>query len=106
MARKTGRLYDSANEANIHPVHLSREFSRHFHTHLGDYLRLVKVQRAMTLLGEPERLLTEIAFECGFADQSHFIRSFRAYYGMTPLEYRRLMRGDVKNILFFLRGAV
>ncbi len=99
-------LVQLANEANIHPVHLSREFSRHFHTHLGDYLRLVKVQRAMTLLGEPERLLTEIAFECGFADQSHFIRSFRAYYGMTPLEYRRLMRGDVKNILFFLRGAV
>jgi AraC family transcriptional regulator len=50
------------------------------------------VQRAMTLLGEPGRLLTEIAFECGFADQSHFIRSFRSYYGMTPLEYRRLMR--------------
>jgi AraC family transcriptional regulator len=84
-----------AQEAGIHPVHLSREFSRHFHTHLGDYLRLVKVQRAMTLLGEPERLLTGIAFECGFADQSHFIRSFRAYYGVTPLEYRRLMVGGM-----------
>ena len=82
-----------AREAGIHPVHLSREFSRHFHTHLGDYLRLVKVQRAMTLLGEPGRLLTGIAFESGFADQSHFIRSFRAYYGVTPLEYRRLMVG-------------
>jgi AraC family transcriptional regulator len=82
-----------ANEVNIHPVHLSREFSKHFHTNLGDYLRLIKVQRAMTLLGEPERRLTEIAFESGFADQSHFIRSFRNYYGVTPLEYRRLMRG-------------
>jgi AraC family transcriptional regulator len=80
-----------ANEVNVHPAHLSREFSRYFHTGLGDYLRLVKVHRAMTLLGDPERLLTEIAFECGFADQSHFIRSFRNYYGVTPLEYRRLI---------------
>jgi len=85
-----------ANEVNVHPAHLSREFPRYFHTGLGDYLRLVKVHRAMTLLGDPERLLTEIAFECGFADQSHFIRSFRNYYGVTPLEYRRLMRaGEV-----------
>jgi AraC-like DNA-binding protein len=81
-----------ASEINVHPVHLSREFRKHFHTNLGDYLRLIKVQRAMTLLGEPDRLLTDIAFESGFADQSHFIRSFRNYYGMTPLEYRRLLR--------------
>jgi AraC family transcriptional regulator len=81
-----------AEEAGVHPVHLSREFPKHFNQNLGGYLRLVRVQRAMTLLGEPGRLLTEIAFECGFADQSHFIRSFRSYYGMTPLEYRRLMR--------------
>ena len=85
-----------ANEVKVHPAHLSREFSRYFHTGLGDYLRLVKVHLAMTLLGDPKRLLTEIAFECGFADQSHFIRSFRNYYGVTPLEYRRLIRaGDL-----------
>lgn len=80
-----------AEEINVHPVHLSRAFPKHFHRNLGEYLRLVKVQRAMVLLGEPDRLLTDIAFECGFADQSHFIRSFRSYYGTTPLEYRRLM---------------
>jgi AraC family transcriptional regulator len=83
-----------AADAGIHPVHLSREFPKHFHTGLGDYLRLVKVDRAMSLLGEPDLLLTEIAFESGFADQSHFIRSFRNYYGVTPLGYRRLMGGS------------
>lgn len=80
-----------ANEINVHPVHLSREFPKHFHRNLGEYLRLVKLQRAMVLLSEPDRLLTGIAFECGFADQSHFIRCFREFYGMTPLGYRRLM---------------
>lgn len=86
-------LVGLAGEVGIHPVHLSREFRKYFHTNLGDYLRLIKVQRAMVLLGDRERLLTEIAFECGFADQSHFIRSFRNYYGVTPLRYRNLMRG-------------
>lgn len=85
-----------ANEVNVHPVHLSREFPRYFHTGVGDYLRLVKVHRATVLLCDPQRLLTEIAFECGFADQSHFIRSFRNYYGVTPLAYRRLIcTGDL-----------
>jgi len=84
-------LVGLAKEVNVHPVHLSRVFGKHFHTSLGDYLRLVKVQRAMALLGQPDRLLTEIAFESGFADQSHFIRSFRSYYGVTPLEYRKLL---------------
>jgi AraC family transcriptional regulator len=82
-----------ASEINVHPVHLSREFPKYFHTNLGDYLRQVRVQRSMTLLGQPDRLLTEIAFECGFADQSHFIRSFKSFYGITPLQYRRLLAG-------------
>jgi AraC-like DNA-binding protein len=85
-------LIGLATEVNIHPVHLSREFPKHFHTHLGDYLRMIKVQRAMTLLGEPGRQLTEIAFHCGFADQSHFIRSFKSYHGVTPHQYRRLLQ--------------
>lgn len=85
-------LAGMARELNIHPVHLSREFSKHFHTNLGDYLRMVKVQRAMALLTERGRSLTDIALECGFADQSHFIRSFKGYQGVTPAEYRRLLR--------------
>lgn len=85
-------LTGMAAELNIHPVHLSREFSKHFHTNLGDYLRMVKVQRSMALLADRGRSLTDIALECGFADQSHYIRAFKAYQQITPLEYRRLMR--------------
>lgn len=94
VGREDGRedwtLVDLANAINVHPVHLSREFPKHFHTNVGDYLRLIKVQRALALLSGSDRLLTDISFECGFADQSHFIRSFRNYYGITPSAYRRL----------------
>src|SRR6476661_8823574 len=32
--------------------------------------------------------LTEIAFTCGFASQSHFCKAFKAAYGVTPSQYR------------------
>jgi AraC family transcriptional regulator len=85
------KLADLANSLNVHPVHLSREFSRYFDTTLGDYIRAIKIQRALALLPNTELSLTDISFECGFADQSHFIRSFKSYYHVTPLFYRKLL---------------
>lgn len=84
------KLIDLAKLANVHPVHLSRHFSKYFNATLGDYIRTIKVQKALSLLPNKQLSLTEIAAECGFADQSHFIRSFKFYYQLTPLHYRKL----------------
>jgi len=86
------RLTDLAKLVNIHPVHLSREFPRYFHTTLGDYVRIIRLQRALSLLPDPELSLTDIALQCNFADQSHFIRSFKTYYHLAPLHYRKLLQ--------------
>lgn len=80
-----------ATSLDVHPVHLSRDFSKYFGTTLGDYIRAIRVQRALTLLPNQELSLTDISFECGFADQSHFIRSFKSYYQVTPLHYRKFL---------------
>ncbi|MBS1665483.1 MAG: helix-turn-helix transcriptional regulator [Bacteroidetes bacterium] len=85
------RLTDLARSLNIHPVHLSREFPKYFDTTLADYIRSIRVQKAMRLLGDKALSLTEIAFQCGFADQSHFIRSFKYYHHITPFLYRKLL---------------
>ncbi|RYY58168.1 MAG: AraC family transcriptional regulator [Chitinophagaceae bacterium] len=77
----------------VHPVHLSRDFSKYFHCTMGEYLRKLKVTRSLGLLGNREQSLTNIAFECGFADQSHFVRCFREQNGTTPSVYRRLLFG-------------
>ena len=47
----------------------------------------MRIQRAI-LLFESDRNLTQIAYACGFSDQSHFIRYFKQYSGMQPGEYR------------------
>jgi AraC-like DNA-binding protein len=84
------KLIDLAKLANVHPVHLSRHFSKYFKATLGDYIRTIKVQKALSLLPGKQMSLTEIAAECGFADQSHFIRSFKLSHHLTPLHYRKL----------------
>lgn len=85
------RLTDIANDLNLHPVHLSRDFSKHFNCTLGDYTRKIRLEKALVLLSRLDYSLTDIAMECHFADQSHFIRSFRSQYCITPLQYRKLL---------------
>jgi AraC family transcriptional regulator len=84
------KLVDLAKLANVHPVHLSRHFSKYFKASLGEYIRTIKVQKSLSLLPNKQLSLTEIAAECGFSDQSHFIRSFKFHYQLTPLHYRKL----------------
>lgn len=83
-------LADLSREVNIHPVHLSRSFSQYFRCTLGEYIRQVRVERSLALMSQRKLSLTEIAFTCGFADQSHFSRSFRRIIGVNPSTYRRL----------------
>jgi len=83
-------LAELSRELSIHPVHLSRSCSQYFHCNLGEYIRKVRVERSLALMACPKSSLTEIAFNCGFADQSHFSRSFRRFIGVTPSSYRKL----------------
>lgn len=69
---------------DIHPIHLSREFSRYFGTTLGNYIRHLKLNKAFHLLTANKYTLTEIGYECGFYDQSHFISNFKTVYKTTP----------------------
>lgn len=77
----------------IHPVHLSRDFSRYFHCNLGQYIRQLKVEKALSLMAQPQMTFTEIAYECGFADQSHFTRCFKELNDLNPTAHRKLLFG-------------
>lgn len=48
-----------------------------------------KYLHAVHLMHRGDLSLTEIAYESYFSDQSHFIKSFKAYTGMTPGAYKR-----------------
>jgi AraC family transcriptional regulator len=75
---------------NIHPVTISRQFHKYYHCTLGEYVRKLKIEKALTLIKTSTQSLTGIAFECGFADQSHFTRTFKRLTGFLPHVYQKL----------------
>jgi AraC family transcriptional regulator len=84
-------LGELAAAAEIHPVHLARAFRRHFGLTVGERLRELRVGHARLRLAT-DAPLGEVALDCGFADQSHFTRTFRRATGLTPAAFRRLLR--------------
>ena len=46
----------------------------------------------------------QIALDCGFYDQSHFNRAFRAATGLRPLEYRKRFAPRVTDLDASVRG--
>lgn len=77
-----------SKELGVHPAHISRAVPKYLKTTLGDYIRQHKIKNAISYLMNSNLSLTEITYLCGFSDQSHFIRLFKIYIGMTPKQYR------------------
>ena len=55
---------------------------------IQDTIRRKRVEAAASLLRETDLGASEIAYRCGFCDQSHMIRCFRAVLARTPQEVR------------------
>jgi AraC family transcriptional regulator len=83
-------LKDLATSLNMHPVTVSRQFHKYYHCTLGEYVRKLKIEKALSLIKTSTQSLTGIAFECGFADQSHFTRTFKRLTGFLPHVYQKL----------------
>lgn len=52
------------------------------------YDKITRFQHSLKLLGRNDLPLTSIAYDCGYFDQSHFIRDFKSFTGLTPSSYR------------------
>ncbi|OLP43751.1 AraC family transcriptional regulator [Rhizobium oryziradicis] len=69
-------------------AHLIRSFRAAFHITPHAYLTSLRIRAAQKQLSEGHSPI-EVAFACGFADQAHFTRNFKARTGMTPAQFRR-----------------
>lgn len=85
-------LKEIASTIGIHPVHLSRSFPKYFDCTIAHYIRKIRVQRALEQLSSNKFSLSHIAYRCGFADQSHMVRCFREFSGITPHLFRKIIQ--------------
>lgn len=81
-------LAEIAACASVHPVHLAQTFRRVHGTTVGGYVKRLRLGLARRQLLASKRSIAEIALECGFSDQSHLTRRFRAEFGTTPQRFR------------------
>lgn len=85
---RTITLDELSREAGVHPVHLSRVFRKSKGQGIGDYVHRLRIRAACEQMRALETPIAEIGLATGFADQSHFTRSFRRVTGMTPAVFR------------------
>ncbi len=83
-------LEELSLELKMHPVTISKYFSKYFNCTLGEYMRRIKIEKAILFLKHSNKPLTEIAFTCGFSDQSHFTKTFKLNTGFKPNEFRQI----------------
>lgn len=81
-----------ANLVAMSVTSFKRNFKAMFGESPGTYLLTTRLNAARKLLETTDKLLTDIAIETGFFDQSHFSRVFKIKRNMTPGEYRRRHR--------------
>ncbi len=81
-------LEEIAKAVGVHRVHLAQAFHKHFQCTVGEYIRGLRVECACRQLATSSTSLVEIALAAGFADQSHFTRTFKQCKGMSPSQYR------------------
>ncbi len=75
----------------VHPNYMSRVFKEHFGVTIGQYQIERKLQYATKKLFTQKNSIALIATECGFFDESHFIRTFKTRYRITPHQFRILL---------------
>jgi AraC-like DNA-binding protein len=83
-------LTELAQSLDVNPAYVSRTFARYFDDlSFGEYIRKLRIEKALQLLETTAYTLTEIAYLTGFSDQSHFTRIFKQQIGQNPSEYRK-----------------
>jgi AraC-like DNA-binding protein len=101
-------LAAASDVAGLSRFHFLRVFRRTLGVTPHQHLVRARLRRAARLLAASDLPVTEIAYECGFADLSNFVRSFHRAAGRSPGAFRRhaRTRGADSNFLQESRAAV
>lgn len=86
-ARADLKVKELSSLFSISERQLQRQFVRYTGFTPQQFLRISRFQKALHLYGSDGMRLTDIALECGYTDQSHFIRDFKQFSGISPKKY-------------------
>ena len=85
-------LQEIAEHCYVSPTYLSRLFVQNTHTHIMEYIKVVKVRMAAARLAHEEISFTTLALDLGFSSVQHFSKTFKEITGMLPKEFKESLR--------------
>lgn len=92
----------SLSEVAEHAGMSERTLRRHMQSELGqswrEFIREMRMNRAMEMLRRERRSITETAFEVGFSSSSAFSVAFQEYVGRTPSAYAKSFAGGSHHV--------
>ena len=89
---RTIRREDLARVAGLSVPRFHVLFTKAFGRAPMDFVRDERMRRARRMLLWTDMPVAEVAWACGYPDQYHFSRAFKAHEGMPPTHYRRVTR--------------
>ncbi len=81
-------IKELSEEAHLSRFHFQRKFKQECGLTVGQLKQQEKTLKAKSLL-ESGKFSTNVAYELGFFDQSHFIKSFRKMWAVTPKHFKK-----------------
>lgn len=81
-----------ARVASFSPFHLHRIFTAFIGMPMGEYIRRLRLRRAVHSLATTRKPVTVIALEAGYDSPAAFSKAFRQAFSMSPIEARKLRK--------------
>ena len=94
FAHSKATIAERAERCNMCPTTFKRKFAEQYGLPPRKWQLHQRLNRAAMLLQTTDLLIKQIAYECGFATPSHFVRSFKKEFGCTPAKYRKLFKEE------------
>ncbi|ANI89408.1 AraC family transcriptional regulator [Arachidicoccus ginsenosidimutans] len=90
-------LDEMSNHINMTPTAFCKYFKKITNKTFVQFLTEYRLVHAAKLLHESNMGVSDICYECGFNNYSHFTKKFKEMSGKTPLHYRNELKFALKN---------
>lgn len=92
--RENFQIQELAREVKKHPFYVARSFEKYYGTDILTFKKNLRLHHAFCSALETGDKLTGLAYDYGFADQSHFCRDFKKLTALSPKQALKLLREE------------
>ncbi|WP_339157681.1 response regulator [Paenibacillus sp. FSL W8-0186] len=87
-------LNELSERFHFSPQHIARRFKEKYNMTVITYQTGLRMQKAKSLLEHTDLPVVKISEMIGYQDESYFSKVFRRQHGLSPLKYRKMVRGS------------